>query len=179
MQLSGILSMFIAEFMKQIQLTRGKVVLVDDEDFPYLNQWNWVANKGNSTWYAVRWGSNNGKKGHVKMHRVILNVPDGLVTDHIDGNGLNNQRKNLRVTTIRQNSLNQGIRRDNTSGYKGVQWRRDRNLWRAIIKVHEKLIHIGNFQKKEQAARAYDEAAIKYFGKFAKLNFPNIRLSAS
>jgi hypothetical protein len=87
--------------MREIFLTQDKIALVDDEDFEYLNQWKWCANKGSNTFYAMR-------SGGIMMHRVLLNLSfgDKRVVDHIDRNGLNNQRKNIRVVTCSENYRN-------------------------------------------------------------------------
>ena len=157
--------------MKRIPLTQGKVALVDDDFYEYLNQFKWCVKKNRDTFYAIRHVMKKGNTKRIWMHREILNSPEGMLTDHRDGDGLNNQRSNLRVCSHVQNNRNRRMRLDNSSGYKGVQWRKDREKWRAIIKVGQKLKHIGNFTSKIEAAKAYDKAAKKYFGKFAKLNF--------
>ena len=120
--------------MKSIPLTRGKFALVDDEDYEYLNQWKWFCAHGR----AVRGGGY--KKKSVFMHRVILNTPDGYHTDHIDSNPLNNQKSNLRVCTIAENNRNQGRRKDNRSGYKGVNMEYGR--WVARIRVNGEAIRL-------------------------------------
>jgi len=152
--------------MKQIQLTQGKVALVDDEDYEYLNQWKWHYSLG----YAVRTFSD---KKTIWMHRLILNTPDNLQTDHINGNGLDNQKKNLRACNHSENQRNKKRRADNTSGYIGVSWRKQNRKWEAYIRVLGVRKHINYFLVKEDAARAYDESARKHFGIFARLNFPN------
>jgi hypothetical protein len=107
------------------------------------------------------------------MHQVIAGRT-GITSnpDHKDRDGLNNQRDNLRVATHAQNDQNRGLRRDNTSGYKGVSWRKDKKKWQAHIKVNQHARHLGYFKSKLTAAKVYDTAAIRYFGKFAALNFP-------
>lgn len=149
--------------MKEIQLTQRKVALVDDEDFEGLNQWRWhFTNSG----YAARraWPSNK----IVLMHREIMNTPTGKDTDHINRNGLDNRRTNLRVCTRSQNNLNKNKEKINTSGYKGVFWRNDQNLWLARVGT----VYVGKFKDKTDAAKAYDNKAKELFGEFAKLNFP-------
>ena len=103
-----------------IPLTRGKFAVVDPEDYPNLSQFTWFAEGGPKTYYAVR--KQNGKS--IKMHRQITNAPDHLVVDHIDHNGLNNQRSNLRLATFTQNCQNQRRSSHKTSKYKGVHWHR-------------------------------------------------------
>ena len=153
--------------MRSITLTKNQVAWVDDEDYPELNQNKWYAhyNLHTKSYYAMR---RIGKK-IVFMHRVINNTPDGVDTDHVDGNSLHNWRSNLRNATVSQNQHNKTKQRNNTSGYKGVSW--NYNGWEAKIHVNGKTIHMGRFNTPEEAAIAYDEAAKKYHGEFANLNF--------
>ena len=160
--------------MKKIKLTQGKFALVDDQDYEFLMQWKWYAEKYyNKLFYAHR-HSNKINYIIIQMHRVIaermnLDVESKKV-DHVDRNGLNNQRNNLRISTNSQSQMNQGIRKDNTSGYKGVSWNRRLKKWHSQICYRHKRIHLGYFDDKEDAARAYNEAAIKYHKEFAVLN---------
>jgi HNH endonuclease len=157
--------------MKTISLTKGFSAIVDDADFEWLMQWEWhcIVNKRNK--YAVR--SLHGIRMHgIRMHRVIINAPSGILVDHIDGNGLNNQRSNLRLCTNAQNMRNMKISPRGTSQYKGVQWRKDHSKWQTSIMSNYRRYHIGYFTSEVEAARAYDAAAIRHFGEFACLNFP-------
>jgi hypothetical protein len=104
------------------------------------------------------------------MGRAILNAPAGMIVDHRDGDGLNNQRENLRLCTHSQNMQNRRLQRNNRSGYKGVYWIKAQGVWAARITVNRVPINLGRFDTAEQAARAYDEAALKYHGEFARLN---------
>lgn len=153
--------------MKEIPLTQGKVALVDDCDFERLSRFRWYAacNHGYG-WYAVRCV----KRKHVYMHCEILNVQRGIRVDHKDGNGLHNWRNNLRPATSAQNMSNRGKQIDNTSGYKGVTWSKDRSVWIAKIGVNGKSKYLGWFDDTESAARAYNDAALMYHREFAKLN---------
>ena len=154
---------------KQIPLTQGKVALVSDHRFEYLNQWKWTASKTQGKRYAV-----NSSKG--KMHRLITGAPVGMDVDHVDGDGLNNQDENLRVCTHAENGYNRRkLASNNTTGYKGVSIFRDGKFvrYQAKIRVASKLLHLGLFTTAEAAARAYDQAAREHFGDFAALNFPN------
>jgi len=153
--------------MKQIKLTKDKIAIVDDEDYKYLMQWEWYAFKTGNHWYAAR--SNN--PGIVLMHREIVKTPEGLMTDHINHNGLDNRRENLRICTNQQNQWNQKLK--GMSSYKGVVWNKNAKKWYARIKKFGKIIHIGTFLDEEEAARAYDGKAKELFGKFANLNFKN------
>lgn len=150
--------------MKEIKLTKGYVALVDDEDFDYLRQWKWHVDVQKWSVYAVRASIKEGKTINVLMHRALLNPPIGVEIDHIDRNGLNNQRGNLRVCTHSQNSMNRKYK--NASGYIGVYYHYD-NLKSGIkkriyscIKVNGIQIYLGSFITETDAATAYDNAAI-------------------
>ena len=150
---------------KQIPLTRGQFAIVDDEDFEWMSKFKWHCQpKSNGRLYA-RTGT---KK--VYMHRVLLNASPDVYVDHIDGNGLNNTRANLRLCTREENQHNTPIRSDSTTGYKGVSFDKRRNRFSVEINKDKKRIRIGNFENVLDAARAYNEAAIKYHGQFARLN---------
>lgn len=159
--------------MKEIELTQGKVTLVDDEDFEYLNQFNWYAAKFKNTFYAQR-GICVGKRINIiKMHRVIMSTPIGLDVDHIDGLGLNNQRINLRNCTRSQNSMNQKPRLNCSSKYKGVTWNKRDKVYNARIIINYKKIDLGYFTNEAEAALAYNFKAKELFGEFACLNTIN------
>lgn len=156
--------------MKRIKVTQNRYALVDDEDFEYLSQFKWYASKQGNTFYAHR-DSRNRKRDKgtiICMHREIMNSPKDLV-DHIDGNGLNNQKKNLRTCTRSQNSMNQKAHRDSTSKLKGVTFDKSRNKYAAQINFNGKKIYLGRFSVKEKAYQAYCEACVKYHGEFAKV----------
>lgn len=157
--------------MKLIPLSKtgkhkGKYfAMVDDEDFEYLNQFNWYCSKGK---YVERWKSRNCE--FASMHRMILNLTvHKMQCDHIDHNGLNNQKSNLRVCTSSQNGMNKSAR--GVSKYLGVSFRKNNNKWRAIIGLNRKYKELGMFKTEIEAAKAYDEAAKIYFKEFANLNF--------
>ena len=150
----------------------GLVALVDDADYERLNQHKWQALKGNKTYYAARTDCSGGKQRTVLMHRVLLGLTDPKVQgDHEDGNGLNNQHHNLRITA-KQNQQNVGKRKDNISGFKGVSWDKRCDKYRVQIRDSGKKIHRGYFTDPILAASAYDAAARQYHGEFARLNFP-------
>jgi len=153
--------------MKEIQLTQGKVTLVDDEDFEYLNQWRWHVSNDN---YARRTIYNDKLFKALFMHREIMKVSKGLLVDHINGNSLDNRKLNLRICTNSQNLRNRLKNINNTSGYKGVRLINSTKKWRAQIWLNSKYYHLGLFNNIKDAARAYNEAAVKYHGEFANLN---------
>jgi hypothetical protein len=152
--------------MKQIPLTQGKFTLVDDIDFEWLNQWKWYAIKDRNTFYAVRMERSENKRKVIWMHREILGVLAGFETDHKNHNGLDNQRINLRSCTRAENQHNRFMQKNNISGFKGVSWSNRAKKWWAQIKFNRRVIHLGFFISKLEAAKAYDNAAKKYFGEF-------------
>jgi len=161
--------------MKEIPLTQGRVALVDDEDYEWLNQWKWCAYKHRYTFYAHRCVWNKGKKITMKMHREILGLilKDGKVGDHKDRNGLNNQKDNLRIVNNSLNGYNCKMQTSNTSGYRGVNHcEKQYGYWRVRIGVNRQRIECGMFKNILDAAKVYDKAAIKYYGDNAILNFP-------
>lgn len=162
--------------MKEIKLTKGFVALVDDRDYAELSRHKWQAQENGRRVYATRNGHRLGDDGKrirtkVYMHREIMGNALFHV-DHRDGDGLNNQRSNLRLATRTENQGNVKIRSSNTSGYRGVSWEANARKWRAGIGRNGKRSYIGLFSSAEDAARAYDDAARQYFGEFATLNFP-------
>lgn len=153
--------------MKNIKLSQGKFAKVDDDVFDYLNQWKWTFDR--STGYAIRriHGITSRK---VYMHRLINKTSKNLVTDHVNGDKLDNQSANLRVATEAQNRANQKKRSDNTSGYKGVSYNKLTGKWETYITANRKRIHIGLFEDINEAAKAYNAKAVELFGYYAKLN---------
>lgn len=149
--------------MKEINLTKGMFVLVDDDDYEYLNSFNWCVS---SHGYAKA-GIN---KKTVYMHRMIMGYPKGYQIDHINENKLDNRKENLRICTSSQNRRNISVRKDNTSGYKGVTKYLYGDGWVAKINNGYKTINLGIFATLEDAAIAYNRKAIELFGEFSKLN---------
>ena len=163
---------------RRIPLSRGKYAIVDPEDYERLSKYKWHIVGGASTYYAARnTGQRIGEKRIViKMHREILRVPDGMFVDHINHNGLNNRKANLRHATQAQNARNRrkGHRGNFHSKYKGLTWYRREKRWAVRIMVDCKSKFIGYFDNEIDAAKAYDQAAMKYHGEFASLNFQDI-----
>lgn len=162
------------EKMKRIELTKNKYTIVDDEDFDYLNQYNWYYKENRKGGYGVaasRLGSSKNKI--VRMHRFILNAPEHLQVDHINRNPLDNRKHNLRLANHQQNSQNIAKRKTSANKYKGIYKRNDgrRKCWVAQIKYNGKNIYIGSFFTQEDAAKAYDVYAFKLFKEFAYINF--------
>ena len=150
--------------MKRIKLTQGKFALVDDEDFAKLSKYKWHSLKGTNTFYAAR-------GFRLRMHRFILNAKEGQEIDHRDGNGLNNQKSNLRFCTHSQNNMNQRkLKKNLSSKYKGVSWHKNKKKWAVSIYIDGKNKYLGDFKDETDAAEAYNEAAMKYYGEFANLN---------
>lgn len=161
--------------MKTIHLTQGKVALVDDEDYERVSQYKWCAYKpkGSKTYYACRGVLRSGVQTTEQMHRFILKLSRKSKTDHRDGDGLNNQKFNLRRATNAQNGRNRGKQVNNRSGYKGVfPSHPNEKRWMARLRRSGRPIHLGTFATREEAARAYDAGVRKYHGDFARLNFP-------
>lgn len=155
--------------MKEIQLTRGLVALVDDEDYELVTQYKWHASKrGPNLWYAAVGHPLFG--GSRYLHRFIVGAKAGQQVDHIDRNGLNCCKSNLRIVTHSQNMMNRGPKAGSVSRYKGVCWHRHYQKWYAQISSK----CIGYYDDVHEAARAYNEAAKKLHGEFAWLNpIPN------
>lgn len=158
--------------MKVIYLTQGKIAIVDDEDFEKLSQYKWFAHndKNFRLWYVMR---KAGSK-HLYMHRVVLNVPKDLEIDHINGDGLDNRKSNLRICTRQENTRNKR-KGKGTSKYKGVYWNKKVRKWHTQIVVNHRRIYLGLFEDEREAALQYDVFAEKYFGGFAKPNLPNLK----
>jgi len=158
---------------RKIKLTQDKFAIVDPEDFETLNQFKWCAAKDYDTYYAIRFARTvNNKKTTVKMHRQIMNAKRTDIVDHHNHEGLDNRKHNLSIVTASQNNANskRGINRG-SSKYKGVCRDKSSGKWRAGISYQGKHIHLGMFDDKIEAAKAYDEAAKRYHGEYAVVNF--------
>ena len=156
--------------MKEIKLTQNKVALVDDENFEYLNQFKWYTARNGRTWYARRHASRiNGKQKLIQMHRIIINAPKHLQVDHVNGDGLDNRKENLRLCTHQENHFNiKNTHKNNKLRTKGITWHKTIKKFRAQIMINKKAIHLGYFNVMGDADSAYRIAEEKYFGKFAR-----------
>jgi len=152
--------------MKEIKLSQGQIAQVDDEDYEFLNQWGWHAFHDGRNSYARRVNNIKHVTYRYFMHRVLLSPPNNLQIDHIDHNGLNNQKYNLRFCTYAQNGMNK--RCSGKSGYLGVFI--SSGYITSAIKVNGKQIYLGSYKTIEDAALAYNKAASKFHGEYANLN---------
>jgi len=166
---------------RRIVLSQGKHALVDPDDYDRLGRHKWYVCKRSNTCYAIRgqWSPELKKRLTISMHREIIDIPEGLYIDHVNHNGLDNRKANLRPATPAQNAQNAKYPKINTSSkYRGVWYNKKKKRWRAVIGINNTRKVIGNFREEIDAARAYDEAAKKHYGEFAVLNFPESRRSA-
>jgi hypothetical protein len=153
--------------MKEIQLTQGKVAIVDDEDYEWLSQWRWHYIKSRrDTGYASRSVRVGNSLKAIFMHRLIMETPDNMITDHINHDTLDNRRSNLRICTTLQNQWNRKLPITNTTGKMGIYWEEDRQKWRAVITKNYKAYRLGRFDSMEDAADAYDAKARELRGEF-------------
>lgn len=161
--------------MKKITLGNGNYTLVDDEDYLKLSKYKWSETKPGHrrcTYARTNVKGPDGKYYTERMHRMVmgLNKGDGLVVDHINGDGLDNRKCNLRVVTVKENSVNVAKHRGNNSGYKGVSFRKDRNRWRVEIRKNYKTVFRAFSRCVHLAALKYNENAIRIHGESAWLN---------
>jgi len=156
-------------------MAQPKYAKVDPADYKRLRGYEWLAKKGTKRFYARR-RVPTGKTGNQKlvyMHQEIIEVPEGMVVDHINHDGMDNRRANIRAATRCQNMYHRKKPSGAThSKYKGVSRRKRSNTYMARIRYEKKSIYLGTFSKEIDAAKAYDRAARKYHGEFASLNFP-------
>lgn len=154
--------------MKYINLTQGKQAVVSDDDYETVSQFKWYYDA--ITGYAKRDSRINGKRKCVYMHRFINDTSEGELTDHINGDRLDNRRDNLRSCNHTQNHANKKVESKFSSKYKGVYWHKNRNKWVSMVRVNRKSYYLGCFDDEKEAARAYDAKARELFGEFARLN---------
>lgn len=152
----------------EVKLTRGLVTIIDAEDFELVSQWKWCAQRSGNTDYVHR---RHGKTT-VKLHRFLLDAPAGMHVDHMNGNGLDNRRENLRLCTQVENRRNSQKQAGSISDFKGVSKQKGRDkAWTASLYVGKKR-YMQYFFTELEAAIAYDGMAKEHFGEFARLNFP-------
>ena len=155
--------------MIEIPLTQGKVALIDDDMYDRVSRFNWIAHKNGRMYYAESAFQVNLKFVTLSMHRLVMGYPDGNI-DHINHDGLDNRRENLRVCTVAQNGMNRQKNVNGSSKYRGVRYVGKVNRWRANIKLNGKKINVGSFLTEIEAALAWNKKALELFGEFANLN---------
>jgi hypothetical protein len=163
----------------------GYEYMIDEEDAEKISKYHWfgyqsykkLANgevKRERKYIAARlYKDRKTPLKHIALHRVIMDAPEGLQIDHVDGNGLNNKKSNLRICNQSQNLANGKRYRNNKSGYRGVTWHKKTKKWQAEITINHKRVALGYFHSPVEAGIAYNEAAKKSFGEFARLNEVN------
>jgi hypothetical protein len=156
---------------QSVPLTKGKVALVDDEDFGWISKYKWYYGSGGYPCRGVDVG--NANVVIFLMHRLIMRAGEGQKVDHINGDTCDNRRENLRFADSSQNGANRRkTTRPKSSQYKGVHRMPQGTPWQARISVRGKKYNLGRYHTEEEAARAYDAAAVEHFGEYAFLNFP-------
>lgn len=165
--------------MKKIPLTQGKLTIVDDEDFEYLNQFKWHVVSKKGIYYAVRkqylYTINHKEKySTIYMARLIMNTPSNCLCDHKDGNGLNNQQSNLRNCTKAENQQNHGPQKNNTSGYKNIYWHEQDEMWRVRISAKGQSTQGGLHHNIEDALTERDILIKEMHGRFARTEAFNV-----
>lgn len=160
---------------KRIPIGNGKTTMVSPEDYPYLSKFTWRISQFG---YARHSRRMPGKTVGIFMALAILWRPKGFHVDHINGNKLDNRRENLRICTQQQNSRNKKVQRNSKTGIKGVKYMHREKKYQARIMVNYKSISLGYFKTAKEAGRAYDVAALRYFGDFARLNHQTTKTSA-
>lgn len=162
--------------MKLLPLTKDKFALVDDDDYYWLSQWNWFAVEIKNTWYARRSKKKgilrSNEKYEIYLHRIVMRCSDiDFVIDHLDKNGLNNQKENLRMCTKSENNKHTSSHKNSSSQYLGVSYDKNRNKWSANLMNNGKRILFKRYNTEIEAAKAYDITAKTQFGVYANLNF--------
>lgn len=170
-----IVSVTDTSIRREIPLTSGYKAIVDAEDYDFLMQWNWYARAARGHVYATRskhvqLEPGKRKQVAIQMHQMLMPPPVGFVVDHINGNSLDNRKSNLRICKQKQNVWNRKSVKGSASKYKGVDWYAASGSWRAYIKIDGKQKHLGCYKNEDDAARAYNKAAIEYHGEYARLN---------
>jgi len=163
--------------MQFVELSSGYVTAVDSADYERVSAHKWCAkpgptrSDGTAVIYAIRSvDRQGGGKTTQGLHRFIMGTPEGMETDHINGNGLDNRKCNLRICTTAENQRNQRAQTGRSSIYKGVTWNKRGSVWAAQMNSRGGTLHLGSFKVETDAARAYNIAAIARYGEFAKVN---------
>lgn len=155
--------------MKTIRISKGLITQVSDRDYSELRKFKWTSQRRAHGFHVARYGSN---RKYIYMHRQILGITDPKIEGHHrDGDGLNNQRQNLRTTTRQENARAFRVLKGRTSTFRGVAWHKGARKWRAYIGLNRAHIHLGLFKTEQEAAKAYDKAARRMFGCFVEPNF--------
>jgi hypothetical protein len=163
---------------RRIYLGEGEWTILDKEDYYQFGNLKWSISGRDKKFYAMRGVKVSPDEIRImSMHREMMKAPAGVLVDHRNGDNLDNRRVNLRLATPTENSCNRQKTKGGSSQYKGVCFHRRRGEWVSRIKIHGKSIFLGNFDREDDAAKAYDEAAKKYHGEFARLNFQILPLS--
>jgi hypothetical protein len=149
-----------------VPLTQGYEAVIDAADVPLVEGYSWKAVVGSRRVYAATQVGGRKNKTDIRMHRLIMEAPTGVDVDHIDHNGINNRRKNMRLCTRSENLQNQRKRLDNTSGFKGVNYYKRTGRWRAYIMRDSKERHLGYFDTPEEAYDAYCKASEELHGEY-------------
>jgi hypothetical protein len=158
---------------RRIYIGEGLYTIVDPDIYYRLGHLRWSVCGDGRKDYAARIDRKfrYGRTKTIFLHREIMNAPKGILVDHSNGESLDNRRDNLRLATHSQNMQNRRKRKNTTSRYAGVYFEKRRKKWTANININKKKIWLGRFDDEIEAAKAYDEAARKYHGEFARLNF--------
>lgn len=150
-----------------VPLSKGYEAVIDAADAHLVQSFNWTANVNRHSVYGYCVVPGGSQK-NIRLHRLIMAAPDGVMVDHVDGDGLNNRRSNLRLASHSENGRNSRTPATNVSGFKGVSWDRSRCKWQAHIRVNGKSKNLGRFDSAELAHAAYAQAASRFFGQFAR-----------
>jgi len=149
----------------EIKLAGGRVAIIDEDSYPLLSKHKWWTRRDAcGSFYARTKISGKG----IEMHRLLISCPTGMVVDHINCNPLDNRKENLRIATSQQNCANRRRAKNNTTGYKGVHFRKDRNRYLVKLTFNGNRMYIGMFLTLEEAKEAYSKAALKWNGEFAR-----------
>jgi len=155
-----------------------KIILIDDEDYELIKDYTWCVVKDSNTFYSLTHiKTNKYKKKNIFLHRLIMNLKKGEICDHINGNGLDNRKSNLRLCSYQQNNMNRKSWKNSTSKFKGISWNKLAKKWKVTIGKDKKNIHLGYYENEFDAALVYNGAAKYLHGEFAKLNNINGELN--